>query len=75
MAIFLFTALTINNQPVENRRQLVGALVSAKARAAAGKALPPQHGSQKTEGGRHKPVHRMPYGKARKRPAKGQGGS
>jgi len=56
MAIFLFTALTINNQPVENRRQLVGALVSAKARAAAGKALPPQHGSQST-------VHRMPSGR------------
>jgi len=30
-------ALTINDQPVENRRQLVGVLVSAKPRAAAGK--------------------------------------
>jgi len=32
------SALTINDQPVENRNQLVGALVSAKARAAAEKA-------------------------------------
>ena len=43
--LLLSSSLTINAQPIENRRQLVGALVSAKVRAAAGKA---PHRSQET---------------------------
>jgi len=52
--------MTINAQPVENRRQ---------KSARRGKGNPPQHGSQEAEDGSQSTFHMIPSGKVREQPA------
>jgi len=58
--VIIVSVMTINAQPVENRRQ---------KSARRGKGNPPQHGSQEAEDGSQSTFHMIPSGKVREQPA------